>query len=198
MSILRYISHPDVVQDPQVPVPQWRLSERGLKRAETMLEVQPWVAGLGRVVSSAETKAQMMAEVLANHLGVAVETRPGLGETDRSATGYVSAQRHDDLARRFFGDPIESADGWETAVAAQERVVRALADLIAAPPISDQGGVAVDIAVIGHGGVGTLLRCHLAGLPIDQCHDQPGQGHFWSFDRTTGAVLHDWMAIDAA
>ena len=50
--------------------------------------------------------------------------------------------------------------------------------------------------MIGHGGVGTLLYCHLAGLPIDAVHDQPGQGHFWTYDRATALVLHPWLAID--
>ena len=74
MTTLRYITHPNVVQDPEVPVPQWGLSELGRQRAEAMAR-QPWAATIGRVVSSPETKAREAAEVLAGALGLAVEVR---------------------------------------------------------------------------------------------------------------------------
>jgi len=54
-----------------------------------------------------------------------------------------------------------------------------------------------DAVVIGHGAVGTLLMCRLARLPIDRRYDQPGQGHYWSYDRTTAELLHQWLPIDA-
>ena len=50
--------------------------------------------------------------------------------------------------------------------------------------------------VVGHGGVGTLLYCHLARLGIDRGHDQPRQGNYWSYDRRSGRVLHPWRPID--
>lgn len=204
MSLFRYISHARVIQDPEVPVPQWSLSDDGVRTTEAMLSA-PWVADIGRVVCSAETKARMGAQILADHLGLDVEVRSDSGETDRSATGYVSHERHEALAKRFFADPTTSADGWETAEAAQRRVVQALADLLIEPGKSSGAGhdgadgqpdARPDIAVVGHGGVGTLLRCHLAGLAIDQVHDQPGQGHFWTMDRATGSVLHGWLPVD--
>lgn len=37
-----FITHPDVVIDPAVPVPRWPLSERGLERMRAGLR-QPWV-----------------------------------------------------------------------------------------------------------------------------------------------------------
>ena len=39
-SLIRYLTHPEVVIDPSIPVPQWRLSPMGRARAE-------YVAGLG-------------------------------------------------------------------------------------------------------------------------------------------------------
>ncbi len=187
VALLRYLSHPNVDIDPEVPVPSWGLNEEGRRRARTMLD-QPWVSAVGRVVSSGETKAIETAELLAARLGLEVEVRPGSGETDRSATGFVEHDRHERLADRFFAEPTRSADGWETAEAAQLRVVTAVADLL------DDGDR--DVAVIGHGGVGTLLLCHLAGLPISRRHDQPGQGHYWTFDRAARLIVHRWFPID--
>ncbi len=187
MAVLRYVSHPEVAIDPDVPVPAWDLSERGRVRARA-LATQPWASTLGRVVSSAEPKAIRTAEVLADHVGLDVEVRPRTGEIDRSATGYVSVERHEELADRLFADPTRSANGWERAVDAQARITAAVVDLFADGPD--------DVAVVGHGGVGTLLLCHLAGLAIDRRHDQRSAGQFWTFDRGSGAVTHRWQPID--
>ncbi|MEM7338479.1 MAG: histidine phosphatase family protein [Actinomycetota bacterium] len=196
MSMLRYISHANVVIDPDVPVPRWGLSEVGRTRAEAML-AQPWVPAIQRVVSSDETKAREAAGILADHLGLEVEVRPATGETDRSATGFVPPARHHELSDRFFGSPTESAEGWETAVAAQARIIDAVADLLRGDGDGDENREGVgDVAVVGHGGVGTLLLCHLDGLAIDASHDQPGQGHYWTLDRSGGEVVHRWRPID--
>ena len=187
MSTFRYLSHPRVQIDPAVPVPEWGLSDEGRRQAAAMLH-QPWVATIGRLVCSPERKARETAELLAENLGIELEVRDGTGEIDRSATGFVPAERHEQLADRCFALPDESADGWEPAASAQARIVGALADLLV-----DTGP---EVAVVGHGGVGTLLWCHLAGVSIDRRHDQPGQGHHWAFDRSEQRVLHGWRPLD--
>jgi len=189
--MLRYISHANVVQDPHVPVPQWGLSDLGRDRVEAML-VQPWVNAIGRVICSSETKSLDAASILAAHLGLEIEVRASTGETDRSSTGYVPHEEHERLADLYFGRPNESARGWERSIDSQARIVEATADVFA-DQAADGGA---DTAVVGHGGVGTLLYCHHAGLKIDRVHDQPGQGHYWSFDRGAKTVLHSWLPID--
>ena len=190
MGLLRYISHPQVQIDPDVPVPKWSLSDRGAERAKAML-AQPWVNQIGHVISSDETKARETAAFLVNHLGLALDARPATDEIDRSSTGYVPHDRHEELANQLFAHPEQSADGWERAVDAQKRMIASLYDVLA---LTDSD--ATDIAVVGHGGVGTLLMCHLGGLEISRSHDQPGGGHYWTFDRSNRALLHRWRAID--
>lgn len=187
MAFLHYVSHPEVVIDPDVEVPDWGLSERGRARVGSLLR-QPWVATVRHVVSSPEAKAIETAGILAAHLGLSVDVRAGTAEIDRSATGYVPHDRHEELADRLFAAPTESASGWERAIDAQTRVVGDLADLLADGPD--------DVAVAGHGGVGTLLMCHVAGRQIDRRHDQPRAGCWWTFDRSTGRLLHGWRPIE--
>lgn len=191
MSRLIYISHPNVHIDPDVAVPQWRLSDVGRDRAAAMLD-QPWVSSIAAVSSSPEHKAQETAGILADHLGLSVEVVDRTGEIDRSATGYVPEERHEELRRRLFAEPDHSADGWERASDATHRLVTRLGPLLRA------GGRTTDsdVAVVGHGGVGTLLLCHLLGIEPDQAHDQPGQGHYWIYDVTNRRVLHEWRPID--
>ena len=58
----------------------------------------------------------------------------------------------------------------------------------------------VDIAIVGHGGTGTLLYCHLAGVAIDRRYDQPATngGNCFAFDRASRKLLCEgWQSIDA-
>jgi broad specificity phosphatase PhoE len=187
-----FITHPEVVVDPRIPVPQWKLSARGIARVHRMLE-QDWVADIGHIVSSEERKAMDAAELLAGHLGLSFATRAELGENDRSATGYLQRGEFEATADLFFKQPDRSVRGWEPARAAQARIVDAIDGILkAAPP--------VNMAVIAHGGVGALLLCKLKGVPISRAEDQPGEGggNFFIFRRVDRALLQGWRPIDVA
>lgn len=182
-----YVSHPEVAVDPDVPVPNWGLSAVGQDRAFAMLE-QPWLADVSVIMTSPETKAAEMANVVGSHLGIGVNELAASHEIDRSATGFVTHDRHEALADRLFAEPHASADGWERAIDAQQRVF----DVIQ-PLLRPAGETSL---VVGHGGVGTLLLCQLLGIDIHRSHDQPGQGHYWAFDCERQQVLHRWQPID--
>lgn len=191
MGLLRYVTHPEVAVDAATPIERWGLSPTGRDRARAVVD-QPWAATVERIVSSPETKARQTAEILASSLGLDVEVRPGTGENDRSATGFLPPAEFEAMADRFFDEPEVSAEGWERAVDAQRRIVDALADLL--DPAGEGG--AESTVVVGHGGVGTLWCCWLADQPISREHDQPGQGHFVTVDVGSRTLLHRWHPID--
>jgi broad specificity phosphatase PhoE len=187
-----FVTHPEVVVDPRIPVPQWKLSAQGIARAHRMLE-QDWVADIGYIVASEERKAMDTAELLAGHLGLSFATRAELGENDRSATGYLPREEFEATADLFFKQPDRSVRGWEPARAAQARIVDAIDGILKTVP-------PVNIAVIAHGGVGALLLCRLKGVPISRAEDQPGEGggNFFVFRRADRALLQGWRPIDMA
>lgn len=185
------ITHPDVVMDAEVPVPRWPLSARGLARMRSGL-AQPWLANIEAIYSSDEQKALDGAHVLREALGRPVNVRAELGENDRSATGYLPSHEFNETADQFFAEPSHSIRGWETASAAQTRIRRAIDDV-------RSDGPAGDVAVVSHGGVSTLLLCHLLGVPISRAHDQPREavgGFYYAFDSATHALAHDWRRFD--
>jgi broad specificity phosphatase PhoE len=189
MALVRFITHPQVLIDPETPVPQWGLSDVGRTRAYDMTR-QPWITSITSIVSSAETKARETAQILASAVSCPFEVREALGENDRSATGFIPPDEFDVLANAFFASPNVSVRGWETASDAQHRIVDATADIIERA----RGGG--DVAIVGHGGVGTLLLCALMNVPIDRSYDQPGQGHYWTLDAGLNVVIHQWLPID--
>ncbi|GHD99667.1 phosphoglycerate mutase [Defluviimonas sp. 20V17] len=183
-----YVSHPEVTIDPALPVPDWRLSPQGRARAAA-LGASGWCRGPVRLIASPERKAQETAALLA---GVAAfETHPEMAEIDRSATGYVPRERHEALADALLARPDESAAGWETARAAQARILAAYRQIASWP-----GDTSAHLILVGHGGVGTLLWCALTGRPIARAEDQPGGGHVWAFDPGRGRAIHPWRRFE--
>ena len=182
-----FISHPEVRVDRTVPVPAWGLSDVGRARLGALTVPLQHVRS---VWSSAERKASETGEILAGRLGVRLQILHELGENDRSATGFLEPTVFEATADRFFAEPERSIDGWETAVAAQARIVAAVERVCAAAPPGD-------VAIVSHGAVGTLLQCALRNRTITRELDQPGQGHWFAFVRAGGRVLHGWRRIDS-
>jgi broad specificity phosphatase PhoE len=187
-----FITHPDVVIDPALPVPQWPLSERGRCRMQRLLS-QDWLSQVEAIYCSTEQKAIDGASILSKATGIALHQVAALGENDRSATGYLPRAEFDTVIAAFFARPNESVRGWERADAAQARIVGTVEH------IARTASGAGPIAVVSHGGVGTLLLCHLKRQPISQQEGQPGRsgGSYFLFQMPEGALVHGWMPIDA-
>ena len=153
---------------------------------------QPWVGSIRRIVSSGERKAIETGEILARHLRLAVEVRERMHENDRSATGFLPPPEFEAVADQFFANPHKSVRGWERAIDAQARLVRAVEEIAAKDKTSGA------IAIVSHGAVGTLLYCHLAGEPIARRRDQPpnGGGNYYRFTLSPRAAHGWWHAID--
>ncbi|MDQ0563122.1 broad specificity phosphatase PhoE [Rhizobium mesoamericanum] len=185
-----YITHPQVKIDPVVPVSKWGLSEIGTARIHKAAD-SDWVKQLRRIISSDETKATETAEILAAASGLTIEIVDGTHENDRSATGFLPPPEFEKAADWFFAHPAESFRGWERAIDAQRRIVSAVTDTLAShDPTSP-------IAFVGHGGVGTLLKCHLQGRPIRRDQDQPGGGgSLYCFSLADQRLSCDWTPIE--
>ena len=191
MSILHFITHPDVVIDPIVPVPEWPLSPEGVRRMGLALE-RPWMSQLGSVFSSAERKATDAARLIADRFRLSPVIIGELGENDRAATGYLPKAEIEAVANIVFAQPEQSVQGWERAVNAQRRIAAAVDRVIAEAPRNR------DVAIVSHGGVGALLLCHLKGIPINRAEDQPGAGGgcVYSFDLETRTMFSGWRRTE--
>mgnify|MGYP001766799546 CR=1 FL=1 len=188
--IALYLTHPQVQIDPGLPVPDWGLSALGRARLAGLV-TRPWLHHLRRIVSSVEAKAVETAHLVGAACGIGPETRPGLHENDRSTTGYLPPDAFESAADRFFAAPDDSHLGWETARAAQARIVAAVGAALAGHPAE------APVLFVGHGAVGTLLRQALAGQPISRGGDQPaGGGAIFAFTLPDRRVLGGWTRME--
>jgi broad specificity phosphatase PhoE len=185
-----YITHPQVKIDADVPVPKWGLSDLGAQRAR-LAAASPWAAQLQRIICSDETKAIETGEILARASGIHVEIVEGMHENDRSATGFLPPPEFEKAADWFFANPDDSFLGWERAIDAQRRIVSAVEHILSSHDASQP------IAFVGHGGVGTLLKCHLQGRPIGRDRDQPaGGGNLYGFRLADRQLSCEWTSIE--
>lgn len=185
-----FITHPEVVIDAAIPVPEWPLSPLGRRRMEGLAQTLAG-AGARAVWSSEERKARDGAEILAGRLALPHHVRAGLGENDRSATGFIAEPEFSAVAARFFASPDDSILGWETARDAQRRIVAAIHALAA----EAEDGLHL---VVSHGGVGRLLRAHLEQVPIgeESRPGHPGGGCCMAFSGPPFRPDSPWLDIE--
>lgn len=190
---LLFVTHPEVVIDPDQPITDWPLSEVG--RARMVQFAETLAAGTVPVVgvwSSDERKARDGAEIIAAHLGLDPRIEHGLHENDRSATGYIAPPEFWEVVAQFFGRPDDSVRGWETARDAQARIVQSVERVLAAETAPGL------VVVVSHGGVGQLLTAHLQGVEIG-LEDRPGNsgGGCWiAIDRQDRRLASAWRDIE--
>lgn len=190
MFSLIFLTHPEVVIDPLVPIPRWPLNPIGRARMERFADAlasRPASA----IHASTEQKAMDGAAILAGRFGLPFETHEDLGENERSSTGYIAPPEFWDVVREFFAHPHESIRGWERAIDAQARIVAAVKRVARTQPDGD-------IVIVSHGGVGCLLTAHLQNVEIgrESRPTHPGGGCFIVIERGTFSLKQDWRAIE--
>ena len=186
---LYFITHPDVVIDPAVPITEWPLSPRGRTRMAALASA-PWIWGLSALYCSTERKARDGAAMLSSMTGLASVERMDLGENDRSSTGYLPPSDFQATAAAFFAEPEVSIRGWARAVDEQARIVAAL-DAVVAEACGS-------VAVVSHGAVGALALAHFLGQPSSRALDQPGAtgGNYFALSIPRRQVLYGWRPVD--
>lgn len=187
---IRYLSHPQVCVDPAKEIRDWSLNELGKSRVNSLANTRA-LDGTTVVICSAETKAIETGQPLAQALNCDLVIREMMHENDRSSTGFLPPEEFESVADQFFAYPNVSVRGWETATAAQSRIVKEISACLC----THKSG---DVLFVGHGAVGTLLFCHLSGLPIDRKFDQGtgGGGCFFEFNSLQSKPAFTWRPME--
>lgn len=188
MPHIYFITHPEVIIDPKVPVPLWSLSEQGRERAASLLNY-PWTKEIDLLYSSEELKAHQTAEIIANNLNLEIRTNSKLGEVDRSSTGYLPEIELEKTVKEFFDNPGKSVAGWEMAEMAQKRIVQCVQNVIETNPKST-------IAFVSHGMVGGLLICHFKNVPIHRRYMQHQLGSYFIYNSDDHEIAQEWREIE--
>jgi len=187
-----FITHASVIVNPKLPVPDWGLSNNGKER-HILFNSCPEIENITAVYSSYEQKAIDGGMILSNFLGLELKKVESLKENDRSSTGFLFEEEFQITANLFFAKPNKSVRGWESAIDAQNRIVATVETIM----LNDKSDG--DIAIVAHGGIGTLLLCFILGKEISRQYDQPpnGGGNFFTFYKDNFEMIHDWRDISS-
>lgn len=185
-----FLTHADVVIDPSIPVPRWSLNATGRAR-HANFATSTDLSKISAIYCSDEQKAVDAAEITGAVVGLPPKISKDLGENDRSATGFLPPEEFQATADAFFDEPELSVRGWERAVDAQARIVRAVQVALA------EGDTSGDVLCVAHGGVATLLRCYLLGTGISRRQEQihPNGGCWFAFEKTMTTPPTEWRVI---
>ena len=106
MSLIYFVTHPDVVIDKDIPIPRWDLSDVGVSRTKKLLK-KDWIETIDVIFSSTEEKAKTTAKIVAEHLNLPFNQVESLGEMNRSSTGLLEEKEFWREVKKFFANPDE-------------------------------------------------------------------------------------------
>ena len=147
-------SQPEIERD--IPAAEWRLSDIGRRRAESMAaNLRGYRADL--VWCSREPKAVETAEILGMALGVPTRIEAGLEEHHRDNVPFFpTTEEFGQAIDEFFSQPSRLVLGSETANQACDRVTTAIGSAL-------EGGDE-DAIVVTHGTVMALYLARVADV----------------------------------
>jgi broad specificity phosphatase PhoE len=157
MAKLLLVKHAPPEIAPQVVSHRLVLSEEGRHRCAWLAEELNG-QGITRLYSSLEPKALETAALVAVRLGLALEPRSNLHESDRTGLGFVSQDELQGRLREFFEKPDQSVIGGETADSAFERFSGAISNILSE-------GHRQPLAIVTHGVVLSLFVARQNAIP---------------------------------
>ncbi len=145
---------PEIV--PEVPAPQWHLSEAGRVQANLLAD---WLTDVctAVIVTSREPKATQTATILSTQLGCPYVEAENLHEHDRTNEGWLADAEFRSRVREMMAEPARLMFGLETADDAMSRFARGVDSVLKDHPSGN-------VAIVAHGTVISLLVSRRCGV----------------------------------
>ncbi len=170
------------------------LNARGRKQVATLAEILA-VLPIARVVSSPQQRALETAAPIADGLGLAVETEPGIDEVwlGRWQGKLLGEVRGDPDLERVLEDPTYECDAIESIVDVQERMVAVTERL----RVENEGQ---NVVLVSHGDPLRVILAHYLSMPIADYRRLSAENASVSALRFTEKgprlVEHNWLPGD--
>lgn len=186
MTKLIYLTHPAVNIDSQTPIDQWSLSDKGWEQAKQSLELDFWKS-VDVLYASTELKAYSMADMIANEYNIPFDDAHkiyDLGET-RGRT-FIPPDQFEEAVKEWYQDLDHNIHGWEPINEMFKRVGVCIDRLMANHHDKT-------VAIVGHGGSGTMVKCHIMGI-TPRRNDDPHEvaGGYFIADWDNKRIAQDW------
>ena len=185
MTKLIYITHPSVEIDKNKLPHEWGLSEKGLNQAMELIK-QPFWKEVAVIYSSTEPKAMQVANLASQKYHLPWFKEQELGEADRTATPFLPLDEYMAAIQQCYLAPDTSVKGWET----HHHMMKRNASVLEKIKKKNKGKT---IVIVGHGGAGTTLKCHIKGTALTFSEDPRQTGCIFIADLDNNLILQDWQ-----
>lgn len=159
MTTVYFITHPEVIPDPAIPISMWDYTDYGWARWEKILK-KLWIKEIERLYSSPQVRAVKAAQQMADSLGYNLRIREDLGPIIRPDKKFLPAEEFAAAKGQFYEFPGNSIVGWEKAIDAQKRII------VAVDTILQESQNINHIGVVSHEDMAILLLCHIKQISI--------------------------------
>ena len=188
MKKIVYITHPSTNIDPLIPADQWTISDEGERQIANLAQ-NPFWKNIETIYSSTEPKARYSAQILNDRIVHLKFPMPSgiedLVEINRNSTGFLKPPEFRNAMDEFYLHPDKSFKGWETANGAVSRTMNIISRIM-------EDNINKNVAIVGHGAVGTLLVCALKKVTFSSREEPRIQGSWIAIDWNKQTVLSDW------
>ena len=171
MSNLLLIKHSEPVADLELKPSEWKLSDRGKRRAGLLAEYLAQ-RSIGALYSSSEKKAVQTAEIVRASVGLPINVVHDLREHDRENSPVGGAEKWRSLVVESIRRQDETVHGSEPVENARKRFGSAIERLM--KPLENHDQI---VAVIAHGTVISTFVAEMLGadpVPIWDSLGLPG------------------------
>lgn len=185
MTKLIYITHPSVNIDKNVLPQFWDLSEKGFIEAEKLMDEYFW-KDVKAIYSSVEPKAYSVARIASDKFKIPHQAFKELGEADRSATPFLPIDEYMQAIKYSYEHPDGNHLGWESHNSMMKRNATKLEEIMKSH--HDE-----TIAIIGHGGAGTTVKCFIKSIEPNFAEDPQKTGCYFIADWDKRMIIQDWV-----
>ena len=159
MTTVYFITHPEVIPDPGIPISMWDYTDYGASRWDKILS-KLWIKDIEKLYSSPETRAIKAAQRMADSLNYNLHVREDLGPVKRPTDKVLTPEEFAAARGLFYQFSTISNAGWEKAVDAQHRII------VTVDTILQESQNVHHIAVVSHEDLCILLLCHVKQIEI--------------------------------
>ncbi|WP_321446674.1 histidine phosphatase family protein [uncultured Cohaesibacter sp.] len=193
--LVRYLIHPQSLDNASSPQSACTLDDDARVRAEALAR-SGLLDGTAYIFSSSHAMASQTASIIGDSLSIPPNVDAEMDESENLVTGALPQAGLVDRFKRLCSanQPPVVAQG-EYAMDAQDRIAAAYLSAMERVLTSGMRG---DVLMVGHGRVGALLFCYLAGQGIGAEFTPPPAGYYFTYDWGARKMLHGWQAMEEA
>ena len=158
-----FITHPEIIPDPSLPLSLWDYSDSGAERWEKILK-KLWIKNIEKIYSSPQQRARKAAQQMADELHYELHVRDDLDAVGGSNPEKLSPEARAAGMQLFYKFPQQNMNGWEKATDAQKRIIHAIEEILKESPGLEH------VAVVCHEDLGNLLICDFKQIPIQKLY----------------------------